>query len=46
MLQFYYECIDKYLSCEDFELLEMDTDSNYIGITAESIEQLKPELKE
>ena len=49
MLQFYYECIDKYLSREIFELLEMDTDSNYFGIiiTAESVEELiKPELKE
>ena len=32
MLQFYYECIDKYLSREDFELLEMDTDRITSGL--------------
>ena len=28
MLQFYYDFIDKYIDRSDFELLEMDTDSN------------------
>ena len=27
MLQFYYDCVDKYLSREDFIYCEMDTDS-------------------
>ena len=47
MLQFYYDFLDYYLPREDFHMLEMDTDSNYLGITAESVEDLiKPELKE
>ena len=36
-----------YLHHENFEILKMDTDSNYHGITAENIEDfIKPELKE
>ena len=47
MLEFYYDFLDYYLSREDFQILEMDTDSNYLGITAENVEDLiKPELKE
>ena len=47
MLEFYYDFLDYYLSREDFQILEMDTDSNYLGITAENMEDLiKPELKE
>ena len=30
MLDFYYNFIDKYIDRSDFELLEMDTDSNYL----------------
>ena len=36
MLEFYYDFLDYYLHHEDFEILEMDTDSNYLGITAET----------
>ena len=44
---FYYDYLDYYLHHEDFEVLEMDTDSNYLGITAENVEDLiKPELRE
>ena len=47
MLEFYYDFLDYYLPREDFYMLEMDTDSNYLGITAENVEDLiKPELKE
>ena len=47
MLEFYYDCVDKYLSHEDFEMVEMDTDSNYLGITAEKVEDLiDPKLRE
>ena len=47
MLEFYYDFLDYYLSCEDFQIMEMDTDSNYLGITAENVEDsIKPELKE
>ena len=31
MLEFYYDCVDKYLSREDFEYSEMDTDSGVYG---------------
>ena len=43
MLEFYYDCVDKYLSCEDFEYSEMETDSAYTAISEELI---KPDLRE
>ncbi len=47
MLQFYFDCIDKYLDRSDFQYCEMDTDSAYIAISGDSIEKLvRPELKE
>ena len=45
MLEFYYDCEDKYLSLEDFEYSEMDTDSAYMAISRDSLEELiKPDL--
>ena len=45
MLQFYYQCIDKYLLYKDFECCAMDMDSAYIAISGNRIEDLiKPEL--
>ena len=45
MLEFYYDCVDKYLSREDFEYSEMDTDSAYMAISGDSFEELiKPYL--
>ena len=32
MLEFYYDFMDHYLSHDDFEYVEMDTDSAYLGI--------------
>jgi len=32
MLQFYYDCLDKYIDRKDFQLIEMDTDSLYMGV--------------
>ena len=29
MLQFYYDCLDKYVDRSDFQYIEMDTDSAY-----------------
>ena len=47
MPEFYYDFLDYYLPREDFETLEMDTDSNYLGISAKNVEDLiKPELRE
>jgi len=41
MLEFYYDFLDKYV-----ELIQMDTDSLYMGISGESIEEIvRPELK-
>ena len=47
MLELYYDFLDYYLPCEDFQTIEMDTANNYLGITAENVDDLiKPELKE
>ncbi len=47
MLEFYYDFIDKYVEREDFELLEMDTDSNYFAFSEDNIEKLiKPHMRE
>lgn len=46
MLEFYYDCIDKFLDRSDFEYCEMDTDSAYIALSGESVDVLvKPELR-
>ena len=47
MLEFYYDCVDKYLSHEDFTYCEMDTDSAYMAISGDSFKALiKPKLHE
>ena len=47
ILEFYYDFLDYYLPREDFEMVEMDTDNNYLGITEENVEELiKPKLRE
>ena len=47
MLEFYYDCVNKYLSHEDFEYSEMDTDLAYMAISGDSFESLiKPDLRE
>jgi hypothetical protein len=47
MLEFYYDFIDKYIEREDFELLEMDTDSNYFAFSEDNIEKLiKPHMRQ
>ncbi len=46
-LDFYYNFIDKYIDRSDFELLEMDTDSNCFAFSEDSIEKLiKTEMRE
>ena len=35
MLEFYYDCVDKYIDRSDFQYLSMDTDSAYIAFTDE-----------
>ena len=47
MLEFYYDFLDRYLDRKDFELIQMDTDSNYLAISGKSLEDIvKPEMKE
>ena len=47
MLEFYYDCVGKYLSHEDFEYSEMDMDSAYMAISGDSFKRIiKPDLRE
>ena len=46
MLDFYFDFLDRYFDRRDFELIQMDTDSNYMAISADSLEEIvKPELR-
>ena len=46
MLEFYYDFLDRYFDRRDFELIQMDTNSNYMAISAEKSEDIvKPELQ-
>ena len=44
MLQFYYNCIDKYVDRRDFQYVEMDTDSAYMALSAPLREIIRPHL--
>ena len=47
MLHFYYDFIDRYLERPLFQYCEMDTDSAYLAMAAESVDVLvTPELRE
>jgi hypothetical protein len=47
MLQFYYDCIDKYVDRSDYQILQMDTDSNYFAFSENTLEEIiKPEMRE
>ena len=46
MLEFYYDFLDRYVDRRDFELIQMDTDSNYMAISGDKLEDIvKPELR-
>ena len=46
MLEFYYDFLDRYFDRRDFKLILMDTDSNYMAISAERLEDIvRPELQ-
>jgi len=46
MLEFYYNFLDKSIDRRDFKLIQMDTDSNYMAISGEQLEDIvQPELK-
>jgi len=32
-LEFYYDILDRYFDRRDFELIQMDTDSNYMAVS-------------
>ena len=40
MLQFYYDCLDRYLDRSDFEMSQMDTDSLYFAVSKYDADQL------
>ena len=47
MLQFFYDFIDKYIDRSDYEMAQMDTDSNYFAFSEDSIEKIiKPNMRE
>ncbi len=46
MLSFHYDFLDKFLSREDYEMCEFDTDSSYFACTRGSLEAaVRPELR-
>ncbi|KAL8598698.1 hypothetical protein ACOMHN_033262 [Nucella lapillus] len=46
MLEFYYDCVDKFVNRADFQLCEMDTDSLYMALSKESLEKaVRPDLR-
>ena len=46
MLEFHYDFLDRYFDRRDFELIQMYTDSNYMAISADSLEEIvRPELR-
>ena len=46
MLEFYYECLVKYMKPNSFELTETDTDSIYMAINEDSLDKcIRPEFK-
>ena len=47
MLQFYYDFLDKYFSRQDLELCYMDTDSFYLAMRGDSLDEIvRPEMKQ
>ena len=45
MLQFYYDCVDKYIDRSDYQYMYMDTDSAYMALTDSFEKLIKPELQ-
>ena len=45
MLEFYYRFIDHFIDRQDYEYLEMDTDSAYMSLAGDSIDDLVKEEK-
>jgi hypothetical protein len=45
MLQFYYDCIDKYIDRKDYQYTYMDTDSAYMALTDDFDKLIKPDMR-
>jgi len=45
MLQFYYDCVDKYIDRSDYQYMYMDTDSAYMALTDSFEKLIKPDLQ-
>lgn len=46
MLEFYYDCVDKFCNREDFQLMAMDTDSLYMALSADCLTDIiKPDMQ-
>ena len=46
MLEFYYDFLDRFVDRRDFELIQMDTDSLYMALSADTIEKaVRPERR-
>jgi len=46
MLEFYYNFLDKFVDRRDFELIQMDTDSNYLALSGDSLaDVVRPDMK-
>ena len=47
MLELYYDFLDQYFSRQDFELCYMDTDSFYLAMSGDSLDEIvKPGMKQ
>ena len=47
MLEFYYDFLDKYFGRQDLELRYMDTDSFYLAMRGDSLDEIvRPEMKQ
>jgi len=46
MLEVYYDFLDRYVDRRDLELIQVDTDSNYMAISGDKLEDIvRPELR-
>ena len=46
MLEFYFDCIDKFIDRSDYQLCEMDTDSLYMSLSTPTLEDaVRPALR-
>ena len=47
MLELYYDLLDKYFSRQDFEICYMDTDSFYLAMRGDSLDEIvNPEMRQ